>query len=172
MRRSDSKPLVRGAMAMKRLRTIVLLSTILSNGPAISAGWNVTEYRDNKTNSRFNVAILPANSGEAWLRIRCINDRLFPAIILAKPVTPPDVVRLRASYKFDSSSAVQRTATLADKGRELWLWIDEPLSTLQRISRGRRLLIELFPRSDESMLLEFDLSGADRVVPQVRCPEL
>jgi hypothetical protein len=149
-----------------------VVAIALSYGSPVAADWNVTEYRDDKTDSRFSVAMLAAISGEAWLRVRCGNDRMFPAIILAKSVTPPDVVRLRATYKFDTSNPVSRMAMLADKGRELWLWVDEPLSTVQRISRGRRLSVELFPTGDEKMSLEFNLTGSDRIIPQVQCPRL
>jgi hypothetical protein len=151
-------------------RTMVLLATTFAGGSPLWADWNVTQYRDDRTNDTFNVATLPDKSDRAWLRIRCVNGRMFSAVILAKPITPPDVVRLKATYKFDSAAAVSRTAMLADKGIELWLWIGEPETTLQRIARAHRLLIELFPIGDETVSLEFDLSGANRIVPQVRCP--
>jgi hypothetical protein len=149
---------------------IIVLAIALAVSSQLAADWNVTQYRDDKTNNRFNVGTLPDASGQARLRIQCINGRTFSAVVLANAVTPPDVVRLRATYKFDSTRAVQRTATLVDKGRELWLWVDEPETTLQRIARSRRLLIELFPNPDDAVSLDFDLTGADRVIPQVRCP--
>lgn len=153
-------------------RAIVVLAIILAGRSPVAAEWNVTQYRDDRTNARFNVATLPEHSGRARLRIQCVNGRMLSAVVMTQPVTPPEVVRLRATYKFDSARPVPRMAMLADKGRELWLWIDEPESTLQRIARARRLLIELFPAADESLSLEFDLTGADRVIPQVRCPPL
>jgi hypothetical protein len=90
--------------------------------------------------------------------------------VLAKAVTAPDVVRLRTTYKFDSARAEPRMAMVVDKGRELWLWVDEPETTLLRITRSRRLLIDLFPGPDDTVSLDFDLTGADRIIPQVRCP--
>jgi hypothetical protein len=149
---------------------IVVSAIAAAASTPVKADWNVAPYRDDKTNVRMNIATLADTSGQARLRIQCVNGRTFSAILLAQAVTPPDVVRLRASYKFDSARAVQRMAMLVDKGRELWLWVDEPETTLIRITRSRRLLIELFPTPDEPVSLDFDLTGADRVIPQVRCP--
>jgi len=160
----------KSAVLMRMSRAIVVLVITLAGRSPVAAEWNVTQYRDDKTNIAFNVATLPDNGGRARLRIQCVNDRMFPAVIIAEPMTPPDVIRLRATYKFDAARPVPRMAMLADKGRELWLWIDEPESTLQRIARSRRLLIELFPAADQSVSFEFDLTGADRIIPQVRCP--
>ena len=157
---------------MRMSLAIIVLAILLAGSSPVAAEWNVTQYRDDRTDVRYNVATLPENSGRARLRIQCVNGRMLPAVVIAKPMTPPDVVRLRATYKFDSAAPVRRMAMLADKGRELWLWIDEPESTLQRIARARRLLIELFLAADESVSLEFDLTGADRIIPQVRCPQL
>jgi hypothetical protein len=148
----------------------VMLATAMAACSSAAAEWNVTQYRDDKTNNRFNVATLADSSGQARLRIQCINGRMFSAVLIAQPVTPADVVRLRATYKFDSARAVPRMAMLVDKGRELWLWTDEPETTMIRITRSRRLLIELFPTSDETVSFDFDLTGADRIIPQVRCP--
>ena len=155
---------------MRISRAIAVLATMVAGSAPVAADWNVTEYRDDRTNARVNVGTLPAASGDAWLRLRCVNDRMFPAVILAKAVTAPDIVRLRVTYKFDTSAAVTRMSMMAEKGRELWPWVDEPLSTVQRISRGRRLLIELLPGPDEKVSLEFNLTGSDRVVPRVQCP--
>ena len=126
--------------------TIVLAITIAASSP-IAADWNVTQFRDDRTSNRVNVATLPDSGGQARLRVQCINGRTFSAVVLAKAVTAPDVVRLRTTYKFDAARAVPRMAMLVDKGRELWLWVDEPETTLLRITRSRRLLIELFPSS-------------------------
>ncbi|MBX9773625.1 MAG: hypothetical protein K2Y71_04345 [Xanthobacteraceae bacterium] len=160
----------REPVLMRHSPAIVAAATVLTLSAPVAAEWNVTQYRDNKTSTLFNVATLADSGAQARLRMQCINGRMFTAIILANAVTPPDIVRLRATYKFDSARAVPRTAILVDKGRELWLWTDEPESTLQRIARSRRLLIELFPNPDDTVSLDFDLTGADRVVPQVRCP--
>jgi len=159
-----------GNVWMRVSRAMVVLTFSLGAETPVAAEWNVTPYQDNKTNNTFNVATLPDNGGEARLRIQCINGRTFPAVLISKPVTTPDIVRLRTTYKFDSARAVPRMTMLVDKGRELWLWIDEPESTLQRIARSRRLLIELFPNPNDTVAFEFDLTGADRIIPQVRCP--
>ena len=154
---------------MRMTPATIVLATVAASSP-IAAEWNVTQLRDDRTGNRVDVATLRDNGGQARLRIQCINGRTFSAVVLAKAVTPPDVVRLRTTYKFDSARAVPRVAMLVDKGRELWLWVDEPETTLLRITRSRRLLIELFPGPDDTVSLDFDLTGADRIIPKVRCP--
>jgi hypothetical protein len=149
--------------------TIMLATSVAASSP-IAAEWNVTQLRDDRTSNKVNVATLSDSGGQARLRIQCINSRTFSAVVLAKAVTAPDVVRLRATYKFDAARAEPRLAMVVDKGRELWLWVDEPETTLLRITRSRRLLIELFPGPDDTVSLDFDLTGADRIIPQVRCP--
>ena len=152
---------------------VVGLASVLAGSAPAAADWNVSQTTDVRTNTTHNVATLAASGGAATLRMRCVNGRTWPDLIFSQPIVPPKIVRLRATYQFDSSKPVTRSATVSEKGRELWLWVGEPASTMQRILRARRLLVEVtLPAADEPVSFEFDLTGADRIVPQVQCPPL
>jgi hypothetical protein len=159
------------AIIRKWIKLIAVIAALAAISTPLAADWNVTRYIDDRTRQAFNIATLPATNQQAQIRLRCINDRIFPDIVLAQPVAPPDIVRIRASQQFDTAPATSRMVALYDKGRELWLWSDQPYSTLLRIARARRLLVEVFPPEGEARSFEFDLTGADKVVPQVQCAQ-
>jgi hypothetical protein len=153
-------------------RLALALVVVLAGSRPLAADWNVTQFRDDRTGDSYNLASLAASDGGAWLRMKCVNRRMFPNLAFAKPITAPNIVRVRATYKFDSGAPMSRMAPVVDKGREVWLWVGEPESTVQRIARGRTLLVEMFPAAEETVAFQFNLTGADRIVPQVRCPPL
>jgi hypothetical protein len=157
------------AFRMRTTRAIVCLVAALISGSLFAADWNVTRYMDDKTGQKYSLASLAASDGGAWLHIRCANGRMFPKIVLARAMTPPNVLRLRTTFRFDTGAATTRMAAVAENGRELLPWLFEPETTVQRIARARLLLVEIFRTADDSVAFEFDVRGADRVVPQVRC---
>ena len=156
-----------------RISPILGLAVMLAGSAPAAADWTVTPLTDVRTKTTHNMATLAASGGAATLRMRCVNGRTWPDLIFTQPIAPPNIVRLRTTYQFDTSKPVTRSVTVSDKGRELWLWVGEPASTVQRILRARRLLVEVtLPAGDEVASFEFDLTGADRIVPQAQCPPL
>jgi hypothetical protein len=125
------------------------------------AGWQTGNFVDRMTDRKENYARLNDSEGRASLYVGCMNGSIFPQIELPERM---GFGQVGLSYRFDDEPVVPRFATLSGDGKFIWLWINNGPQMAIKIRHSKRLRVQT-----NSTFLDFDLSGADGAIKEIRC---
>lgn len=149
-----------------RMRLAFLIPAVIVFISSASAEWQVRTYIDPMTDRSATVATLPAVAGQGTLRVACLNGRQTPEISFPTQVS---FLRIKTEHRFDDDPVVRRTASVSRDGRELWLWSGDPAAAAKRLARAKRLRVQIFPVGAPEAFVDFDTTGADSALGQVKC---
>lgn len=149
-----------------RMRLAFLIPAVIVFISPASAEWQVRTYIDPMTDRSATVATLPAVAGQGTLRVACLNGRQTPEISFPTQVS---FLRIKTEHRFDDDPVVRRTASVSRDGRELWLWSGDPAAAAKRLARAKRLRVQIFPVGAPEAFVDFDTTGADSALGQVKC---
>ncbi len=148
------------------MRLAFLMTAVIMFVSPAFAEWQVSSYIDPMTDRTTTVATLPAVTGQGTLRVACLNGRQIPEISFPTQVS---FLRLKTEHRFDDDPVVLRTAPMSRDGRELWLWSGDPASAARRLVKAKRLRVRIFPVGAATAFVDFDTTGADKALGQVKC---
>lgn len=148
------------------MRLAFLVAAVIALVSPASAEWQVKTYIDPMTDRTTTVATLPAVVGEGTLRVACLNGRQTPEISFPTQVS---FLRVKTEHRFDDDPVVPRTAPMSRDGRELWLWSADPTAAVRRLAKAMRLRVRIFPVGAAAAFVDFDTTGADKALGQVKC---
>ena len=149
-----------------RMRLAFLIPAVIVFISPASAEWQVRTYIDPMTDRSATVATLPAVAGQGTLRVACLNGRQTPEISFPTQVS---FLRIKTEHRFDDDPVVRRTASVSRDGRELWLWSGDPATAVKRLVKAKRLRVQIFPVGAPEAFVDFDTTGADSALGQVKC---
>ena len=148
------------------MRLAFLIPAVIVFISPASAEWQVRTYIDPMTDRSATVATLPAVAGQGTLRVACLNGRQTPEISFPTQVS---FLRIKTEHRFDDDPVVRRTASVSRDGRELWLWSGDPAAAVKRLVKAKRLRVQIFPVGAPEAFVDFDTTGADSALGQVKC---
>jgi hypothetical protein len=158
------------------MRTVAVARICLALGacsPAL-AEWKTQNVTDQMTD-RASVVVTLASSTPvaAKLRVSCYPSMvghpafLFPEIVFETAV---GFGKVSATYRFDNRTVEPRIVPVLDGGRAVSLWPAQPVDAAKEIGKSKRLRVQVFPAAGgEPLFLDFDLTGADKAIAQIRC---
>jgi hypothetical protein len=149
-----------------RMRLAFLVPVVIVFISPASAEWQVRTYIDPMTDRSATVATLPAVAGQGTLRVACLNGRKTPEISFPTQVS---FLRIKTEHRFDDDPVVRRTASVSRDGRELLLWSGDPAAAANRLAKAKRLRVQIFPVGAPEAFVDFDTTGADSALGQVKC---
>jgi hypothetical protein len=147
------------------MRLAFLVPAVILVSPA-SAEWQVRTYIDPMTDRTATVATLLALAGQGTLRVACLNGRQTPEISFPTQVS---FLRIKTEHRFDDDPVVARTAPVSRDGREVLLWSGDPVAAAKRLAKAKRLRVQIFPVGAPAAFVDFDTTGADSALGQVKC---
>ena len=114
------------------------------------------------TDKQVSGALLPAPDESAGIRVTCNGSDL----VFDRPI---GFGRMGVNYRFDDGPVTPRIAGMSSDGRTAWLWPLDAAEARNKMARGKRLRIEIFPTGASSRFIEFDLTGAKEAFAQMKC---
>ena len=148
------------------MRLVFLMLAVMVFVSPASAEWQVRTYIDPMTDRTETIATLSAVVGQGTLRVACLNGRLTPEISFPTQVS---FLRINTKHRFDDETVVTRTVPVSRDGRELWLWSGDPAAAAKRLAKASRLRVQIFPVGAPEAFVDFDTTGADKALGQVKC---
>lgn len=145
------------------MRLLIALAMTFATGA--HAAWDIQRFTDPLTDRTYASAELLPTTGPGKLAVHCVNggataDLVFPRVI--------GFGEIGANYRFDDASVVMRIAPIATSGRDIWMWLHDAES-IRRMTKAKRLRVQLFPVASEPVFIDFDMTGAAEAISQVRC---
>jgi len=148
------------------MRLAFLMPAVITFVSPALAEWQVSTYIDPMTDRTTIVATLPAVAGQGTLRVACLNGRQTPEISFPTQVS---FLRIKTEHRFDDDPIVARIAPVSRDGRELGLWVGDPVAAAKRLAKAKRLRVQIFPVGTPAAFVDFDTTGADKALGQVKC---
>jgi hypothetical protein len=125
------------------------------------AGWQTGNFVDRMTDRKESYARVNDAEGRASLYVGCMNGSIFPQIEFPQRI---GVGQVGLSYRFDDEPVMPRFAAVSGDGTSIWLWIANGPEMALKIRHSKRLRVQM-----NSTFLDFDLSGADGAIKDIRC---
>lgn len=143
---------------------------LLLTTPA-TASWRITSEQDRLTNAVTKSAWLSAAKNEtgttAELAMRCLNDDLVGGLYL-EVLTSFQFTRGRVGlrYRIDDRPVQARYLPGRSDGYGVAF-----INRISEIRGAKRLRLELLPGNRAGMFYDFDVSGIDKIIRDMRCRE-
>jgi hypothetical protein len=145
--------------------------TVALASPAL-ADWQTHTNTDRMTDRQDIYVTVDSSESAAKLRISCYPSMLGrPAFLLSEIIfdQPIGFGEISMTYRFDQKALEPRILAASSSGREVRPWLLAPAAAAKEIARSKRLRAEIFPIARASVFLDFDLTGADKAIAQIRC---
>lgn len=146
--------------------TYVALAVLAGTAVSARADWKISTYTNAMTDRTETAATLSATKGQATLRLACLKGRTIPEVNFPSHV---GFLRIDTDHRFDDGPVISRTTPLSRDGRSLLLWSGDTAAALKKLTKAKRLRVQIFPLAAPAEFLEFNLAGADKALGQVHC---
>ena len=130
------------------------------------AEWKVNTYTDPKTNVTMSVATLSSASQQYTLQVTYQRGQKIPEIAFLSEVS---FLRINLKYRFDNDAEVSRTALISRDGRVVRPWSRYHAGAIKRLAKAKQLRVQMFPVGTPTISVDFDTTGADAALQQVKC---
>jgi len=145
---------------------IIIIAGSIGGSTFAHAAWDIQKYTDPLTDKTYTSAELIPKSGPGKLDIHCVNGSPWPDLVFTGII---GFGKIDANYRFDDGTVIMRSTTIANDGRTVWLFLQWPPFNVQKMTKAKRLRVQLFPVARDPVFIDFDMTGAAEAISQVKC---